>query len=81
MHQTLEYIGVLDWFDASVCAEDTSLHKPEPDVFLEAARRIGVAPELCVGFEDAELGLTAVRRAGMQAVDVRPWYQSQEPYV
>ena len=81
VHQTLEFLGVLDWFDAIVCAEDTSRHKPEPDVFLEAARRIGVAPELCVGFEDAELGLTALRRAGMQAIDVRPWYQSQDPYV
>lgn len=68
---TLTAIGALDWFDAIVGAEDTERHKPEPDVFLEAARRIGVAPERCVVFEDSDLGLEAARRAGMAGVDVR----------
>jgi beta-phosphoglucomutase-like phosphatase (HAD superfamily) len=42
--------------------------KPHPDLFLEAARRIGVAPERCLVFEDAPLGVEAARRAGMRAV-------------
>ena len=42
--------------------------KPHPDIFLEAARRLGVAPEACVVFEDAPLGVEAARRAGMRAV-------------
>ena len=42
--------------------------KPHPDLFLEAARRLGVAPEHCVVFEDAPLGVEAARRAGMRAV-------------
>ena len=42
--------------------------KPHPDLFLEAARRLGVAPEACVVFEDAPLGVEAARRAGMRAV-------------
>ncbi|MBU3738482.1 MAG: HAD family phosphatase [Rhodoferax sp.] len=42
--------------------------KPEPAIFLEAARRMGVAPEACIVFEDAPLGIEAARRAGMQAV-------------
>ncbi|QDU87870.1 Fructose-1-phosphate phosphatase YqaB [Pirellulimonas nuda] len=67
----LAHIGLSDWFDAIVTAEDTELHKPHPDVFLEAARQMGVAPENCVVFEDAELGLEAARRAGMAAIDVR----------
>jgi beta-phosphoglucomutase family hydrolase len=71
--KTLEAIGVTDWFDAVVGAEDTELHKPEPDVFLEAARRLGVEPVGCVVFEDADLGMEAARRAGMLGVDVRPW--------
>ena len=72
--QTLERIGVVSWFSAVVCAEDTPRHKPEPDVFLEAARRLGVSePERCVVFEDTDIGLEAARRAGMQGVDVRPW--------
>jgi beta-phosphoglucomutase-like phosphatase (HAD superfamily) len=42
--------------------------KPHPDIFLEAARRLGVAPQACVVFEDAPLGIEAARRAGMRAV-------------
>ena len=45
--------------------------KPAPDIFLEAARRIGIAPEYCRAFEDTDLGMTAIRSAGMDAVDVR----------
>ena len=44
--------------------------KPEPDIFLEAARRLGVAPAACVVFEDAPFGIEAARRAGMRAVGV-----------
>jgi beta-phosphoglucomutase family hydrolase len=73
VRKTLEAIGVGDWFDAVVGAEDTERHKPEPDVFLEAARRLGVAPEGCVVFEDAEFGLEAARRAGMTGIDIRAW--------
>jgi beta-phosphoglucomutase family hydrolase len=73
VRKTLEAIGVGDWFDAVVGAEDTERHKPEPDVFLEAARRLGVAPEGCVVFEDAEFGLEAACRAGMTGIDIRAW--------
>ncbi len=68
--RTLAAIGA-DWFDAVVCAEDTALHKPDPDVFLEAARRLGVPASSCVVFEDTDIGVEAARRAGMQWVDVR----------
>jgi HAD superfamily hydrolase (TIGR01509 family) len=44
--------------------------KPHPDLFLEAARRLGVDPAHCVVFEDAPLGVEAARRAGMRAVAV-----------
>jgi HAD superfamily hydrolase (TIGR01509 family) len=68
---TLGTLGITDWFGAVVTAEDTKLHKPEPDVFLEAARRLGVAPACCTVYEDTDLGLEAARRAGMAAIDVR----------
>lgn len=42
--------------------------KPHPDIFIEAARRLGVAPAECIVFEDAPLGVEAARRAGMRAV-------------
>jgi beta-phosphoglucomutase family hydrolase len=67
----LQHAGILDLFDTIVTAEDTERHKPEPDVFLEAARRLGVAPENCLVYEDAELGIEAARRAGMACIDVR----------
>ena len=69
--RTLAVLGILDWFEAMVTAEDTERHKPEPDVFLEAARRLGVSSELCVVFEDTDIGLLAAKRAGMASVDVR----------
>jgi HAD superfamily hydrolase (TIGR01509 family) len=48
-----------------------SRQKPAPDIFLEAARRIGVEPQFCRAYEDTDLGLQAIRSAGMEAVDVR----------
>ncbi len=71
VEMTLRHIGVLDWFPVIVSAEDTARHKPEPDVFLEAARRLGVKPEGCVVYEDTDLGVEAARRAGMRFVDIR----------
>ncbi|HUP78478.1 MAG TPA: HAD family phosphatase [Pirellula sp.] len=70
----LQQMAMHDWFDAIVTAEDTSKHKPEPDVFLEAARRLRTAAEHCVVFEDADLGVEAARRAGMHCIDVRTFY-------
>lgn len=71
--RTLDRLAIRDWFDAMVTAEDTPRHKPEPDVFLEAARRLGVEAVKCVVFEDTDIGLEAARRAGMLGIDVRPW--------
>lgn len=61
-------LGLADFFDAAVGAADVRRGKPEPDIFLEAARRMNVVPEACVVFEDAPLGIEAARRAGMNAV-------------
>ncbi|MBC8289985.1 MAG: HAD family phosphatase [Planctomycetes bacterium] len=69
----LEQLQILDWFDTVVTAEDTERHKPDPDVFLEAARRLGVAPEKCRVYEDGAPGIEAAHRAGMECIDIRPW--------
>ncbi len=74
VERQLAQIGVSDWFDTIVAAEDTARHKPEPDVFLEAARRLGVAPQHCEVYEDSDLGIEAARRAGMRWVDVRKYH-------
>ena len=69
--RTLAALGIADWFAAVVTAEDTARHKPEPDVFLEAARRLDADPAACTVYEDTDIGLEAARRAGMTPVDVR----------
>jgi HAD superfamily hydrolase (TIGR01509 family) len=71
IEKQLRQVGIYDWFDALVTAEDTPRHKPEPDVFLEAARRLGVPPADCLVYEDSDLGVEAARRAGMRWLDVR----------
>jgi HAD superfamily hydrolase (TIGR01509 family) len=67
----LDHLGVSALFGAVVTSEEVLHQKPAPDIFLEAARRIGVAPQHCRAFEDTDLGITAIRAAGMHAVDVR----------
>jgi len=58
-------------FDAVIDGSMVARKKPEPDIFLLAADRIGVAPESCVVFEDAVSGIQAARAAGMRAIGVR----------
>jgi beta-phosphoglucomutase family hydrolase len=58
-------------FDVIVGADQVTRHKPDPDVFLKAARQLGVAPAKCCAFDDAHGGILAARRAGMDVVDVR----------
>jgi HAD superfamily hydrolase (TIGR01509 family) len=66
-------------FRTVVGADQVRRHKPEPDIFLETAGRLGVAPEHCCVFEDADGGILAARRAGMDVVDVRAlWSPAQE---
>jgi beta-phosphoglucomutase-like phosphatase (HAD superfamily) len=67
---TLQVTGLRDLFDAVVTIEDVGRAKPAPDLFLEAARQLGVPPANVLVFEDTHEGLEAASRAGMQAVDV-----------
>jgi beta-phosphoglucomutase-like phosphatase (HAD superfamily) len=67
----LEHLKIRHLFNAVVTSEMVKHQKPAPDIFLEAARRIGVDPKFCRGYEDTDLGMQAIRSAGMEAVDVR----------
>jgi beta-phosphoglucomutase family hydrolase len=73
VQKTVDGLGLAGHFDALCTAEDVARGKPEPDLFLYAAEKLGVPPEECIVFEDSDLGLEAARRAGMQGVDIRPW--------
>jgi beta-phosphoglucomutase family hydrolase len=69
--QVLKHLNILQLFKAVVTSEMVRKQKPAPDIFLEAASRIGVKPQFCRAYEDTDLGLQAIRSAGMEAVDVR----------
>ena len=71
IEQVLHHLGLRHLFEAVVTSEDVVHQKPAPDIFLEAARRIDVPPRFCRAYEDTDLGLDAIRAAGMEAVDVR----------
>jgi HAD superfamily hydrolase (TIGR01509 family) len=62
--------GLLDRFRTVAARDDVERAKPAPDLYLEAARRLGVAPQHCVAFEDSSIGILAAHAAGMRAVMV-----------
>ena len=68
MALAFQRFGIDDWVETVVSPADGLRGKPHPDIFLEAARRLGIAPGHCVVYEDAPLGVEGARRAGMQAV-------------
>ena len=67
---TLAHLGMTHYFDALICAEDYVNGKPAPDCFLQAAALLKVAPDDCLVFEDANLGIEAARNAGMTCLKV-----------
>lgn len=66
----LEKIGLTDFFDAVADGNEIKNSKPDPEVFLLAARKLGVKPESCVVVEDAGAGIEAALAGGMKAVGV-----------
>ena len=66
----LERLGWIPLFDAMVDGNVVTASKPDPEVFLEGARRLGLMPEECVVFEDSEAGVEAARRGGMKVVGI-----------
>lgn len=68
--KSLEALDLKGLFDAVVTFDDVGVAKPQPDIFIEAARRLSLEPEDCLVFEDSPQGIQAARRAGMPVVDV-----------
>lgn len=72
----LEVLGIGSFFATVVTAEDVMRGKPDPEVFLVAARRLRAPVYRCVVVEDAPVGIEAARRAGMHCIGVGPQYAS-----
>ena len=70
IEKTLKIVGVSDWFDEVVTADDVSEGKPAPDIFLRAAHLLGIDPTKCLALEDAPAGILAAQRAGMQVIAI-----------
>lgn len=69
----VERLGIRPMFGAVVTGDEVAHRKPSPDVYLEAARRLGVDPARSVAIEDSGPGLTAARAAGMKAIAIPHW--------
>ncbi len=70
IEKTLQALEISDWFDEVVTADDVVNGKPAPDIFLKAAKLLGVHPSRCLALEDAPAGITAARLAGMQVIAI-----------
>ena len=76
-----QIVGILNlnpYFPVLVTADDVQKHKPHPDVFLEVARRIGMAPERCVVFEDAVNGVISARNSRAYCIAVANSFSEKE---
>ena len=68
--QNLERAGIIRYFDALVGGDMVARSKPEPDIYLEACRRLGLPPGDCLAFEDSPAGIRSATSAGMSAIMV-----------
>ncbi|HTD06907.1 beta-phosphoglucomutase [Undibacterium sp.] len=66
----LDKLGIADLFDYVVDASKITNSKPDPEIFLTAAKRLNVAPSLCLGVEDSVAGIRAIKAAGMYALGI-----------
>jgi HAD superfamily hydrolase (TIGR01509 family) len=71
--ETMRHLPYASRFATVVTREDVERGKPAPDIFLLAARRLGVVPARCTVFEDSDEGIAAAVAAGMKVIDVRPY--------
>jgi HAD superfamily hydrolase (TIGR01509 family) len=75
----LELSGLAKHFRATVSSEEVTRGKPAPDVYLEAAKRLGLAPEACAAVEDSENGIRSAKAAGMRVLAIpNPQYPPED---
>ena len=64
----LDKCNIRKYFQAAVAGDEVTRCKPDPEIYLTAAAKLGLRPEECVGFEDAEAGIESAKRAGIKVV-------------
>lgn len=69
-HYLLEQIGIKDKVDYIICGDQVVNSKPDPEIFLKAAKGIGIKPQNCMVIEDSDAGILAASRAGMTGINV-----------
>jgi len=69
----LSSLGIRDWFQSLVSADDVEYHKPSPETFLKCAKELAINPTYCQVFEDADFGVQAGKSAGMIVTDIRDY--------
>jgi HAD superfamily hydrolase (TIGR01509 family) len=74
----LRSLGLLEHFPVVVTADDVTFGKPDPEVYVLAARRLRADPAQCIVFEDSIVGIHAARAAGMRAIGVATAYSEAE---
>ncbi|MFD3275721.1 beta-phosphoglucomutase [Aquirufa echingensis] len=66
----LEKTGLMPWFDLIIDGNKVSKSKPDPEVFLKGAEGLGLSPETCIVFEDAQAGVEAAKAGKMKAIGI-----------
>jgi haloacid dehalogenase superfamily, subfamily IA, variant 3 with third motif having DD or ED/haloacid dehalogenase superfamily, subfamily IA, variant 1 with third motif having Dx(3-4)D or Dx(3-4)E len=68
MNAVIDIFELNDYFDQYICDDEVKVSKPDPEIFLLAAKKLGVHPSLCVVIEDSNNGLRAAKSAGMKCI-------------
>ena len=66
----LQKTGLIDWFDLIIDGNKVNKSKPDPEVFLKGAEGLGLSPEHCIVFEDAQAGVEAAKAGNMKAIGI-----------
>ena len=74
----LDNLNIRHYFQVLVSADDVSHSKPDPETFLECAKRLGVEPEQCIVFEDAPKGVESALNAGMKCIVLMILHEPEE---
>jgi HAD superfamily hydrolase (TIGR01509 family) len=78
VNYVLNHLPIQQYFGAIITADDVSVSKPNPEVFLKCADKLGAAYENCIVFEDSPKGVEAARNAGMKAVVIKTYHSEEE---